>query len=147
MGMVADAVLEGKQSAIGVIPKTLMRQEVAHNKLTDLFVTDTMHQRKALMAKHADAFLALPGGFGTLEEIFETVTWAQLEIHTKPLVILNINGYFDHLKSFIEQCVSSGFIHPDNRELLRIETDVEVALDWLETQIAAKPREEHYERS
>jgi uncharacterized protein (TIGR00730 family) len=148
MGTVADELIDTDLSTIGVIPETLMKREVAHDNLDELIVTETMHQRKATMAERSDAFLALPGGFGTMEEIFETVTWAQLRIHNKPLVLLNINGYYDKLYAFIRHCSQEGFIHDDSLPLLHLESDIDLALDWLETQAKqAKAQIDHYDRS
>ena len=103
MGVVADAVLEAGGVVVGVIPAPLATREVAHSSLTELVVVETMHERKAKMAELADAFLALPGGFGTFDELFEILTWAQLGIHRKPIGLLNISGYFDPLLALVEQ--------------------------------------------
>ncbi|MFO0929845.1 MAG: TIGR00730 family Rossman fold protein [Gemmataceae bacterium] len=103
MGLLADAVLETGGRVIGVIPRALVDRELGHNGLTELHVVETMHQRKALMADRADAFLALPGGFGTGDELFEILTWAQLGIHTRPIGLVNVAGYFDPLLAWIDR--------------------------------------------
>lgn len=118
MGTVADAVLASGGTAIGVIPRALVEREVAHEGLTELHVVETMHQRKAAMAALADAFVALPGGIGTLEELFEVWTWAVLGFHAKPVGLLNVDGYYDHLLRFLDTAVGEGFFNPDHRALL-----------------------------
>jgi uncharacterized protein (TIGR00730 family) len=125
MGIVADAVLAGGGRAIGVIPEVLAIKEVAHDGLTELIVVSNMHERKALMARRARAFLTLPGGIGTFEEFFETLSWANLELHHKPMGILNIAGYFDPLLSLLDQAVNKQFarLHPVLR--LLVSTDPE----------------------
>ena len=110
MGVVADSALEAGAEVIGVIPRSMVDREVAHHGLTELRIVDTMHQRKALMAEMADAFLALPGGLGTLEELFETWTWAQLGMHDKGFGIVNVAGYFDPLTRMVAGMVDEGFI-------------------------------------
>jgi hypothetical protein len=112
MGIVADAVLEAGGTAVGVIPRTLMEREVAHVGLTELIVTADMHTRKARMAELSDAFLALPGGYGTLEELFEVITWRQLGIHHKPIGLLDSGGFWEGLATFIEHVRQEGFIAP-----------------------------------
>jgi len=118
MGKIADAVLGASGEVIGVIPHSLMRKEIAHAGLTDLRVVESMHQRKALMAELSDAFIALPGGFGTFEEFCEIVTWAQLGLHGKPCGILNVEGYYDQLLGLFDHAVKEGFVHPANRALV-----------------------------
>jgi uncharacterized protein (TIGR00730 family) len=108
MGVLADAALEGGAEVIGVMPDVLMDREIAHQGLTRLHIVKTMHERKALMSDHADAFIALPGGYGTLDEFIEIVTWAQLRIHQKPCILLNINGYFDGFLAFLDHGVQQG---------------------------------------
>jgi uncharacterized protein (TIGR00730 family) len=125
MGIVADAVLEGGGQAIGVIPEVLAIKEVAHNGLTELHVVADMHQRKALMARRADAFLTLPGGIGTFEEFFETLSWAALGLHQKPLGILNVAGYFDPLLALLDHAVAERFLRPQHLELLITSDDPE----------------------
>ena len=132
MGILADAVREAGGSTIGVIPKALVARELAHPQLTDLRIVESMHDRKALMAGLSDAFLAIPGGFGTLDEFFEILTWAQLKIHAKPIGLLNTAGFFDPLLSWIDRAITEDFIKEKNRELLMIESDVEKMLDRIE---------------
>jgi uncharacterized protein (TIGR00730 family) len=123
MGIVADAVLEGGGRAIGVIPEPLATKEVAHDGLTELHVVADMHERKALMARLASAFLTLPGGIGTFEEFFETLSWAALGLHQKPLGILNVAGYFDPLLALLEHAVAARFVRPEHLRLLLVATD------------------------
>ena len=123
MGAVADEVLRQGGRAIGVIPESLMHNEVAHPDLTELHVTAGMHERKTLMEHKADAFIALPGGLGTLEELFEILTWAQLGFHNKPCGVLNVAGYFDQLLAFLDQCVASGFVRQGHRDMLQVADD------------------------
>ena len=118
MGVIADAVLAAGGKAIGVIPEGLQRREVGHSGLTRLHVVESMHQRKAMMADLSDAFIALPGGFGTLEELAEIVTWSQLGIQVKPCGLLNIEGYWDGLLAFLDHAIAERFIRPENRELI-----------------------------
>src|ERR1700733_15052168 len=118
MGLIADAVLRGGGEAIGVIPKHLMAREVGHKSLTKLHVVHSMHERKALMADLSDAFIAIPGGFGTLEEFCEVLTWAQLGLHAKPCGLLNANGYYEPLLKFFDQAVGEGFLRAENRALV-----------------------------
>ena len=120
MGELADAVLAGDGHVIGVIPKALVAKEVAHEGLSDLRVVASMHERKALMADLADGFIALPGGWGTLEEFFEVLTWGQLGLHRKPCGLLNVRGYFDSLLSFIDHSIDERFVRRDNRPLVLV---------------------------
>ncbi len=136
MGRVADAALEGGSSVIGVIPHRLIQRELGHPGLTTLEVVGSMHERKHRMAQQSDAFVALPGGIGTMEELFEIWTWRQLGYHRKPLGLLNVGGFYDDLLRFIERCQSSGFLWPDVRELLLIDDNVERLLDRLSEQAA-----------
>jgi uncharacterized protein (TIGR00730 family) len=131
MGILADAVLAGGGGAIGVIPQSLVDRELAHGTLSELRVVETMHQRKALMADLSDAFLALPGGYGTLDELFEILTWAQLGIHTKPIGLLNSEGFFDPLLAWLNHAVAEGFLKPKHRALLQVETEPGALLDRL----------------
>lgn len=121
MGRIADAMLQGGGEVIGVIPASLASKEIAHHGLSKLQVVDTMHQRKALMAEQADGFIALPGGLGTLEELFETLTWSQLGIHTKPCGLLNVAEYFQPLLHFLQHASEEGFIRPEHLELLLVD--------------------------
>ncbi len=118
MGAVADAVLEGGGRVIGVIPENFNTPQLLHADVSELHVVDSMHARKQLMAELADAFVALPGGFGTFEELFEILTWAQIGLHSKPVGVLNTNGYFDSLHHLIEEARQEGFIYSEHRELL-----------------------------
>jgi hypothetical protein len=120
MGAVADAVLAQGGEVIGVIPRMLVEKEVAHTGLSELRVVETMHQRKALMESLADGVIALPGGFGTLDELFEIATWAQLGIHTKPVGLLNVAGYWDQLLSLIDHMVTERFLRPEQRDALLV---------------------------
>lgn len=131
MGVIADAVLAGGGTAIGVLPRGLMEHEVAHEGLSELHLTDSMHERKALMAELSDAFVALPGGFGTIDEFFEMLTWSQLGLHKKPCALLNIAGYFDPLLEFIDQSVRERFVAAPQRDALIVETDPAALLDAL----------------
>ncbi len=120
MGAVADAALAGGAEVIGVLPGVLAGKEIAHSRLTRLELVETMHQRKARMMELADAFLILPGGYGTLEELLETVTWAQLRLHSKPCILVNAAGYWDGLLKFLDTAVEAGFLKPKNRALMRV---------------------------
>ncbi len=118
MGVIADAVLKLGGRAHGVIPKFLEEKEIAHAGLTRLHVVASMHERKSMMATLSDGFVALPGGFGTLEEIIEILTWGQLQFHDKPCGVLNVNGYFDHLLAYLDHAQQEGFLRPENRQML-----------------------------
>ena len=120
MGAVADAALAGGADVIGVLPEILSRSEIAHRGLTRLEMVATMHERKARMVKLADAFLMLPGGYGTLDEMMEIVTWKQLRLHTKPCVLINTGGYWDGLLAFLDRAVKAGFLKAENRYLLQV---------------------------
>ena len=135
MGKVADTILENGGEAIGIIPKSLFKNEVAHSGLTELISVDTMHQRKERMAFLADGFVALPGGFGTLEEVFEAITWSQLKLHIKPIGLLNVCGYYDQLSNFINHAVSEEFIKPKHQALYTIHHNPEGLLDEMECAI------------
>lgn len=132
MGVVADATLQAGGTAIGVIPEALMRREVGHQGLTELHVVPNMHLRKQTMAERADAFVSLPGGLGTLEELYEVWTWQHLGYHRKPLGLLNTAGYYDKLLAFMAHAESEGFIDQRQQQALRVEADVETLLDALE---------------
>ena len=125
MGRLAGAALAAGGDVIGVIPRSLVDMEVAHTGLSELRVVDTMHERKALMADLADAFIALPGGIGTLDELFEVLTWAQLGLHTKPVGLLDRDGYFDSLLAFLDRAVSARFVQPVHRAMLLVDDDPE----------------------
>jgi uncharacterized protein (TIGR00730 family) len=131
MGIVADACLAAGGEVIGVIPEALVQHEVAHLGLTELRVVDTMHQRKAMMADLADAFVALPGGIGTFEELFEIWTWSQLGLQRKAVGLLNVRGYYDHLIALADHAVGEGFLRREHREMLVVDTDPGRLLDRL----------------
>lgn len=131
MGRVADAALAAGATVVGVIPSSLMERELGHRGLHELHVVQTMHQRKQLMAERADAFLALPGGLGTFEELFEVWTWRQLGYHDKPLGLLDVDGYYDALVGFLAHTERQGFVSPAQRALLQVDTDVDRLLDRL----------------
>ena len=124
MNISATAALDAGAKVTGVIPKDLLRIEGEHTTLTALHVCDNMHERKMMMVKLSDAFVILPGGLGTLEEFFEVVTWRQLGFHNKPIVIININGYWDHLIEMIDHVIEQGFAMPENRKLYHVVTRV-----------------------
>jgi uncharacterized protein (TIGR00730 family) len=131
MGVLADAALAAGGRVVGVIPQDLVDRELAHRGLTELCVVDTMHQRKALMADRSDAFVALPGGYGTLDETFEILTWGQLGLHTKPVGLLNVAGFFDSLLAWLDHAVREGLLKPKHRELLQVDADAERLLTRL----------------
>lgn len=133
MGELARTVLEGGGTVIGVIPTFLMRDEVALKTCTELIVVPTMHERKAMMLERSDAVLALPGAYGTMDELFEAITWAQLELHDKPVGLLNIEGFYDPLIALLNTMEEDGFLHKDNRGLLHVETDLTKLCDTLMT--------------
>ena len=129
MGAVADEVLRLGGEAVGVIPESLMRKELAHAALSELHVTPSMHARKTLMAELADGFVALPGGIGTFEEIFEVWTWAQLGFHCKPCGLLNVAGYYDGLVAFLDHAAGEQFVRAEHRQMLVVESTPEALLD------------------
>ena len=129
MGLIADTVMQLGGRAVGVIPKGLARKEVVHRHLTELHVTQSMHERKTLMAELSDGFIAMPGGIGTFEEIFEIWTWAQLGIHAKPCGLLNVAGYYDALTTFLDHAAAEQFLKPDQRSLLMVEQQPQALLD------------------
>lgn len=124
MGAVADAALANGGEVIGIIPQALQEKEIAHKGLTDLRVVGSMHERKALMAELSDGFIAMPGGIGTLEELFEVWTWAQLGYHTKPCALLNVDGFYNGLATFLDNLVEEAFVKPNHREMLIVEEEV-----------------------
>ena len=136
MGVVADACLNAGGSVIGVIPQALADKEVAHTGLTELRIVGSMHERKAVMADLSDAFVSLPGGFGTWEEFFEVLTWAQLGIHRKACGVLNVNGYYDPLIEMADRALSEGFLRKGHRDLLLSDADPERLLDRLSSYAA-----------
>jgi uncharacterized protein (TIGR00730 family) len=131
MGIIADAVLTSGGAVIGVIPESMVARELAHTGLTELHVVSGMHERKARMATLADAFIALPGGYGTFEELFEVITWAQIGLHRKPIGLLNVAGYFNALRALVEHAITEGFIRAEHRHLLTIADDPATLLDLL----------------
>jgi hypothetical protein len=131
MGIVARTVRAANCAVTGVIPAALTTRELMGEKIGELIVVETMHERKSIMASLADAFVALPGGFGTMDELFEAITWGQLGIHTKPVGLLNVAGYFDPLLALIDHGVTEGFIRPPHRALVVVETDPAALLDRL----------------
>jgi uncharacterized protein (TIGR00730 family) len=140
MGILADEVLARGGKVIGVIPRFLAKKEVAHDGLTELHFVETMHERKALMAELADAFLALPGGYGTLDELCEILTWAQLKLHNKPIGLINHQGYFQCLLKFFDQAEENGFLSNDLRSLLLEAQNAEEAITLLQSHINRFPR-------
>jgi uncharacterized protein (TIGR00730 family) len=132
MGAVADAALAAGGAVVGVIPEVIREREIDHRGLTELHVVGTMHERKAMLSSRADAFVALPGGYGTMDEFIEILTWAQLRIHAKPCVLVNVQGFYDGLLRFLDNCVTEGFIQAENRKLVLVARDPEGALDVVE---------------
>jgi uncharacterized protein (TIGR00730 family) len=148
MGALADAALAARGRVIGIIPEHLMRPEVAHRNLTELIVVDTMHTRKRTMAQRADAFIVLPGGYGTFEEMFEMITWLQLQLQTKPVGLLNVAGFYDKLVDFLQHAIDERFIRPAHRDLWCIESAVPALVDQVLARIArAGERVDRLERS
>ncbi len=133
MGALADAVLAAGGRVIGVIPQALMDRELAHQGLTALHVVSSMHERKALMASLSDGFIALPGGIGTLEELFEVWTWSQLGLHAKPCALLDMAGFYSGLASFMDHVVTEGFLKPKQREALIVEANAEALLERIQS--------------
>ncbi len=129
MGVLADAAREADGEVIGVIPQTLFEREVGHESLDDLRIVNSMHERKAMMASLSDAFVAMPGGIGTLEELFEAWTWGQLGVHAKPCALLNIDGFFDELIAFLDKIRDESFLMPIHRGMLIVENDPVKLLD------------------
>jgi hypothetical protein len=131
MGIIADAVLQSGGEVDGVIPEALVGRELAHQQVTQLHVVPTMHDRKARMAELSDAFIAMPGGYGTLDELFEIITWAQLGLHQKPIGLLNVDGYFDALVALIDHAIGEGFVRPEHRHFWVIADTPDDLLDAL----------------
>jgi uncharacterized protein (TIGR00730 family) len=129
MGVLADAMLEQRAEVIGVIPQALLDREIAHVGVADLRVVGSMHERKALIAELSDGFIALPGGYGTLEEFCEVLTWAQLGLHGKPCGLLDVDAYFDPLLALFDEAVAAGFLRSENRALVLRANDPEALLD------------------
>jgi uncharacterized protein (TIGR00730 family) len=135
MGIIADTVLSGGGEVIGVIPEKLRARELDHKGCTTLHIVDNMHTRKKMMMDLADGFIALPGGYGTMEELFEATTWAQLNYHTHPVGILNVNGFYDPIVQWITHASTAGFIRPEHRDLLQIDTAPAGLLDKMTTAV------------
>ena len=131
MGVLADEYLKIGGQCVGVIPSFMEPWEVKHTGIQECFVTESMHARKQLMANRADGVIALPGGFGTLDELFEMLTWKQLDLHQMPISILNTNGYYDHLLAQMQHMVDEGFLKVPNLEALQVEQDPDVLMDWM----------------
>jgi uncharacterized protein (TIGR00730 family) len=138
MGALADAVLANGGEVTGVIPHHLIEMEVGHNQLTSLIAVDTMHIRKHRMVDLSDAFIAMPGGIGTAEEILEVFTWLQLGIHAKPVALLDTNGYYTHLLQFLEHMETTGFLKREHREMLIVDDDIPRLLEKLEAFVPAR---------
>jgi uncharacterized protein (TIGR00730 family) len=132
MGALADSARAAGGEVVGVMPQALVDREIGHTGIDDLRVVDTMHERKALMVELADAFIALPGGIGTLEELFEVYTWAQLGLHAKPLALLDVAGYYRPLAAFLDHAVQERFLRPETRSMLAVVEDLDSLLDTLE---------------
>jgi uncharacterized protein (TIGR00730 family) len=128
MGALADAVLQSGGEVVGVIPRVLVEREIAHPGLSDLRIVQTLHERKALMAELSDGFIALPGGAGTLDELFEAWTWGQLGLHRKPVGLLNVAGYYDRLAAFLDHALAAGFLNAEHRGMLAIESEPDALL-------------------
>ena len=135
MRAVAEAALAAGGHVVGVIPEVLVDLEVAHDGLSELHVTSTMHTRKALMGERSDAFLILPGGFGTLEEMFEVLAWQTLKLHDKPIVLLNTDGFYDTLLKFLDECVERGVLKEKNRRILLVASTVEEVFQLLQSEV------------
>ena len=144
MGIVADAVLAAGGRVVGVIPHKLREREVGHSQLSEIHVVDTMHQRKQMMAERADAFLALPGGIGTLEELFEVWTWRQIGYHDQPIGLLNVNGFYDGLLTFLRDTVSGGFLEQAQLDNLHVGQDAAALLQRLSVAAAKAQRPDDY---
>ena len=140
MGVVADAVLAGGGEAHGVIPQALIDLEVAHVGLTELHVVETMHERKAMMTELTDAFVALPGGIGTYDELFEAWTWNALGYHAKPFALLNVSGFWDQMTSFLDHAAASGFMSPARRGQLLVAASIGEVIDKLDAALAASEK-------
>jgi uncharacterized protein (TIGR00730 family) len=147
MGVVADAAVAAGGRVVGVIPQSLMSRELGHLGLTELHVVDTMHQRKMMMAERSDAFLALPGGIGTFEEMFEVWSWRQLGYHDKPLGLLNVAGYYDRLLEFLALSVQQGFVAPVQADLLLVECEPQIMLDRLADSAESAIQDDDYLRT
>ncbi len=136
MGAVANGMLEHRGEAIGVLPHFLSSKEIAHEGLTKLILVDTMHERKTKMHELCDGVITLPGGFGTMEELFEMLTWAQLGLHQKPIGILNVHGFYDELMALIQTMVNKGFLKPVNQQMLLIDDTIDGLLEKMQAYVA-----------
>ena len=132
MGVMADEVMAGGGEVIGIIPKFIAEKELAHSKISSLHLVDSMHERKALMERESDGFIAMPGGLGTLEEYCEMITWKQLQLHQKPCGLLNIDGFFDALIGFVDHQVQEGFVTKENRGFIMEAKDAQILMDQIE---------------
>jgi uncharacterized protein (TIGR00730 family) len=139
MGAAADAALAGGAEVIGILPEFLSGREITHNGLTRLEIVATMHLRKARMVALADAFAILPGGYGTLDELFEILTWSQLRMHAKPCILINTTGYWDKLLDFADSMVASGFLPPKSRSLMQVAPDAQTAVQMALNHFASQP--------
>lgn len=138
MGAIANGVLDNGGKAIGVLPNFLAEKELQHIKLTEIIFVETMHERKAKMSELADGFIGLPGGFGTMEELFEMLTWAQLSLHSKPIGILNVNGYYDSLIEFIRTMYQNGFLKEEYLDLLLVSDNIQELLRQMKNYLPIK---------
>jgi uncharacterized protein (TIGR00730 family) len=138
MGILADATLVAGGRVTGVIPRFLATREVAHDRLTELITVDSMHKRKALIIELSEGVIALPGGYGTLDELFEMLTWGQLGLHTKPVGLLNTNGFYDPLLTIVQSMVAEGFLKEVNREMLLVGNDIEELLEKMDAYVAPR---------
>ena len=136
MGAVADGALANNGKVVGVIPHFLNSKEIGHSGVTELIAVDNMHQRKTLMNDLSEAFIALPGGYGTMEEVFEVITWGQLGLHQKPVGLLNINGFYDHLIAFVQNMVDAGLLKKQNQEMLLVGNTIEELLEKMNSYVA-----------
>lgn len=136
MGILADAALEAGGSVTGIIPSFLHIKEVAHDRLSKMITVDNMHERKALIFDKSDGFIALPGGFGTLDELFEMLTWAQLGLHQKAVGILNVNGYYNSILKGVDTMVEEGFLKTENRDMIQVSGEAEILLQMMENYLA-----------
>lgn len=136
MGAVANGAIENKGKVIGVLPHFLSSKEIAHEQLTELILVDTMHERKTKMHELCDGVITLPGGFGTMEELFEMLTWAQLGLHQKPIGILNVNGFYDDLASLIQNMVDKGFLKPVNQQMLLVDHTIDGLIEKMRSYVA-----------
>lgn len=138
MGAVADGVLDAGGDVIGVLPRFLEKKELAHLGVKTNYMVDTMHERKAKMAELSDAVIALPGGFGTMDELFEMLTWGQLALHQKPIGLLNTSNYYDPLMTFVDKMIESRFVKTEYRDMMLIDSDIEMLLTKMEYYVAPK---------